>query len=322
MTETLANQEPGRGREARTPHQIPRRGWWDILLRTKEQITTDNLSLVAAGVAFYALLAVFPGLAASVSIYGLVSNGAEIERQFEDLAVLMPPEARPILLDQVNALTASSETALGVTAIGGVLLALLSAVKGMKAVISALNIAYNEREKRGFIRLNVLAFVLTVASVVFLLLMLGLVVAVPAAVNLLALSGPLETVLSMLRWPVLLVVALAGLGALYHFAPSRNEPRWHWVSWGATVATALWLLASFGFSVYVENFGNYNKVYGSVGALVILLMWFFISAYALLLGAELNAEMEHQTVVDTTVGEPKPIGSREAYVADTVGERR
>lgn len=320
--ETQAGEEPGRGREARTPYQIPKRGWRDVLLRTKDQVIADNLSLVSAGVAFYALLAVFPGLAAVVSLYGLLNTGTDVVHQFENLAVLMPTEARPVLLDQVRALAESSHAALGFTVAGGVLLALLSTMKGMKAIITALNIAYNEREKRGFIRLNLVAFGLTIAAVVFMVVMLALVVAVPAVIAFLQLQGWLSDLVSFLRWPVLLFAVLAALSALYHFAPSRNEPRWHWVSWGALTATLLWLLVSVGFSIYVANFGNYNKVYGSVGALVILLMWFYISAYAVLLGAELNAEMEHQTKVDTTVGASKPLGQRRAYVADTIGERR
>lgn len=315
-------EKQARGRTARRPHQIPKRGWRDVLLRTKDHVQEDNLSLIAAGVAFYAMLALFPGLAAVVSLYGLVNTGADVVRQFENLSVMLPVEARPILIDQVRSLAESSDTALGLTVIGGLLFALLSAMKGMKALITALNVAYKEREKRGFIRLNLVAFVLTLAAVVFMVIMLVLVVAVPAAMQLLNLSGLLGGALSLLRWLVLLAAVLAGLGALYHFAPSRNEAQWHWVSWGAAAATLLWLLASFGFSIYVENFGNYNKVYGSVGALVILLMWLFISAFAVLLGGELNSEMEHQTEVDTTVGKPKPMGQRDAYVADTVGEPR
>lgn len=320
--EARIGEELKRGRYARKPRDIPKRGWRDILLRTKDQVVADNLSLVAAGVAFYGLLAVFPGLAAVVSVYGLLNTGSDVVHQFENLAVLMPSEARPVLIDQVRSLAESSDTALGLTVIGGLLLALISTMKGMKAMITALNIAYNEREKRGFLRLNLLAFVLTLAAVVFMVVILVLVIAVPAVINFLHLNSWLAYLVSLSRWPLLLLAVLSALGALYHFAPSRNEARWRWVSWGAMLATTLWLLASIGFSVYVSNFGNYNKVYGSVGALVILLMWFYISAYAVLLGAELNAEMEHQTKVDTTVGAPKPMGQREAYVADTLGERR
>ena len=319
---TTKEQGNNRGRKARIPQQITLRGWRDILLRTKDQISRDNLSLVSAGVAFYALLAIFPTLAASVSLYGLLADAVDIERQFENLAVLMPPEARPILLDQVHELAASSGKTLGFTAIGGVLIALLSAMKGMKAIITALNIAYDEEEKRGFLRLNLITFLLTLASVLFMVLMLGLVVAVPAVLTFLNLSVDFEIIISMLRWLLLLVVVVTVMASLYHFAPSRSEARWRWVSWGAVVATVVWLLISVGFSIYVENFGNYNKVYGSLGALVVLLMWFYISAYALLLGAELNAEMEHQTKVDTTTGEPQPMGDRDAYVADTIGDRK
>ncbi len=316
----MSKEEQARGRSAHRPKHFPKAGWRDILLRTKREIGADNLSLIAAGVAFYALLAIFPALASTVSLYGLFADPGQIESHYESLAVLMPPDARPLLLDQVRALSASSETALGAAVVGGFLLALLSAMKGAKAVIMALNIAYNESEKRGFLRLNLLTFLFTLASVVFVVIMLALLVAVPAAVNLLNLQPPLAALLSLLRWPILLIMVLLALACVYHFAPSRRAARWHWVSWGATLATALWLLASIGFSVYVENFGNYNKVYGSLGALIVLLMWLYLSAYALLLGAELNAEMEHQTCIDTTVGEPRPLGKREAYVADTVGE--
>ncbi len=316
----MADSEHARGRSAQRPRQIPRTGWRDILLRTKREIGADNLSLIAAGVAFYTLLAIFPALASTVSLYGLFADPGEIENHYQSLAVLMPADARPLLLDQIRALTVSSDTALGATVIGGFLLALLSAMKGTKAVVMALNIAYNESEKRGFVRLNLIAFVLTLASVVFIVVMLALVVALPAAINLLALQPGVAALLSLLRWPILLIMVLLALACVYHFAPSRRAARWHWVSWGAALATAVWLFASIGFSVYVENFGNYNKVYGSLGALVILLMWLYLSAYALLLGAELNAEMEHQTCVDTTVGKARPFGKRDAYVADTLGE--
>ena len=149
-----------------------------------------------------------------------------------------------------------------------------------------------------------------------------MVVAVPFVLNYLDLNDRFASILSLLRWSILLMVVVPVLATLYHFAPSRSEPKWRWVSWGAVLTTLLWLLVSMGFSIYVENFGTYNKVYGSLGAIVVLLMWLFLSAYALILGAELNGEMEHQTEVDTTVGEPRPIGERNAYVADNIGERQ
>jgi membrane protein len=289
-------------------------------MRTKNQIAKDNLSLVAAGVAFYALLAIFPTLVASVSLYGIVAENANIMQQFYSLTVLIPVDARSILLDQVEILAKSSEKTLGITFIAGLIFALFSAMKGMKAMIMALNIAYNEQEKRGFLKIHFIAILLTLASVLLMVFLLGLVVAVPVFLQYIPKSEYISTFLTLLRWPVVVLVLTMALSALYHFAPSRKEARWQWVSWGAGIATIIWLLASIGFSVYVENFGNFNKVYGSIGALVILLMWFFISSYALLIGAELNAEMEHQTRHDTTVGKPKPMGERGAFVADTLGE--
>lgn len=323
MSMTIPDQQSSkRGRAARKPRHIPLRGWLDILIRTKNQIATDNLSLVAAGVAFYALLAIFPTLAASISLYGIIADTADIRQQIDNLAVLMPADARPILLDQVDILVESSEKTLGLTFIAGLIVALFSAMKGMKAIIMALNIAYNEQEKRSFLKLNLIAFLLTLASVILMVFMLSFVVAVPVLLRYIPLGDYISIFLKLLRWPVVVVILSMALAVLYHFAPSRNEARWLWVSWGAGVATVMWLLVSIGFSVYVDNFGNYNKVYGSIGALVILLMWFYISAYALLIGAELNAEMELQTKKDTTVGKPEPMGERGAFVADNLGERQ
>jgi membrane protein len=318
----VTTQEHERGRAAKRPQHIPLKGWYDVLVRTFKELSSDNLSLVAAGVAFYALLSIFPTLAASISLYTFIENPIDIEVQFEGLAVLIPSEARPILLEQVHTLVNSSDKSLGITFFLSMFFALFSAMKGMNAIIMALNIVYNESEKRSFLLVYLYSFILTVASVVCMVLMLALVVVVPVILNFVNLSGLLAGVFSILRWPLLLVFISPILAALYHFAPSRERPKWRWVNWGAILATVLWLIASLGFSMYVENFGTYNKVYGSLGALVVLLMWFYISAYALLFGAEFSAEMEHQTKVDSTVGISQPLGERNAYVADTIGKRQ
>ena len=322
MTAKTSKSEPSRGRGANKPSHLPVRGWYDILLRTYKEISADNLSLVAAGVAFYALLAIFPTVAASISLYAFIAEPVEIQQQFASLATVLPAEARPIVLQQVHTLTSSSDKSLGITFIVGLLLAIFSAMKGMNAIITALNIVYDENEKRGFFRLNLDAFLLTVASIVLMILLLSLLVVVPVVLRYANLSALSTSIVSLLRWPILLLLVAPVIAALYSFAPSRDRPKWRWVNWGAIIAAVLWLTASIGFSIYVENFASYNKVYGSVGALVILLMWFFISAYVLLVGAELNAEMEHQTTVDTTEGPSEPMGERNAYVADTVGERQ
>ena len=322
MTMGMTTPEHDRGRTAKRPQHIPLKGWYDILVRTFKELSSDNISLVAAGVAFYVLLSIFPILAASISLYAFIGDPIDIEHQFEGLAVLIPQEARPILLEQVHTLVNSPDNSLRITFFLGLFLALFSAMKGMNAIIMALNIVYNEQEKRSFLLLYLYTFILTVASVVLMVLMLALVVVVPVVLNYANLSDHLAGVLSLLRWSILLVFVSPIIASLYHFAPSRARPKWRWVNWGAILATVLWLIASICFSIYVENFGTYNKVYGSIGALVVLLMWFYVSAYALLLGAEFSAEMEHQTKVDTTVGTPQPMGKRNAYVADTIGKRQ
>lgn len=317
--ETRAEED--RGRQAQSPQQIPKAGWRDILLRVKDEQKKDNLSIVAAGVAFYGLLAIFPALAAMISIYGLVADPVQVQQQLATLGQVLPQEAYQVIHQQLQAIVSSSGGALGLGAIGGILLSLWSAAKGMKAMITALNIAYGEEERRGFVKLNGLALLLTLGSILFILLSLGLIVALPALLGNLGLPDLFRGLFSFLRWPLLALCVIVGLALLYRFAPNRDQPRWKWVSWGAVVATVLWLVLSGLFSFYVSNFGSYNKTYGSVGAIVILLLWFFLTAYMFLLGAEMNAEMEHQTRHDTTRGEPRRMGRRDAKMADTVGRR-
>jgi membrane protein len=311
-----------RGREAREPGEIPARGWKDILWRVKSQIKEDRLSIIAAGVAFYGLLAVFPGLIALVAIYGLAFDPAQVEQQAAAIGKLLPPQAAGILLGQLHDLTTTSSTALGFGAIAGIVLALWSASAGMRTLMEALNVAYDEEESRGFVGYYGTALLLTLGAVLGLILAIALVVALPVALQFLGLGEALKWLVAIAVWPVLLVAMLVGLAVVYRFGPSRAQPRWRWVSWGAVTATALWIVGSVLFSVYVTRFGSYNETYGSVGAIVILLMWFLLSSYAVLIGAELNAEMERQTRKDTTAGGEKPMGGRGAYAADTVGESK
>jgi membrane protein len=312
----------GRGRDARTPKDIPARGWKDILWRVKEQIAQDRLSIIAAGVAFYGLLAVFPGLIALVGLYGLAFDPQQVEQQVSALSGILPAQAADILLGQLHDLTTTDSTALSIGAIGGLLLALWSASAGMRTLMEALNIAYGEEEKRGFLRFYGTALLLTLAAILGTLIALALVIALPIVLKFLGLSSALSWVISIAAWPILVGMMLLGLAIMYRYGPSREEPRWRWVSWGAVTATLLWIAGSVLFTVYVTRFGNYNETYGSVGAIVILLMWFLLSSYAVLIGAELNAEMERQTRADTTSGGDKPMGARGAHAADTVGESR
>lgn len=317
-----ARAEAGRGREAQKPAQIPGRGWLDVLRRVKQQLEEDRLSIIAAGVAFYALLAVFPSLLAVVAIYGLVADPVEIERQANAMRSMMPAQAADMLLRQLQGLIATDRGALGFGAIVGILLALWSASAGVRTLMEALNVAYDEKERRGFLRFYSTALFLTLAGIVAVIVAIGIVVAVPIVLGFLGLDSVVDAILRYARWPLVAVFVMFGLAVLYRYGPSRDEPRWRWVSWGAAIATTLWLAGSAAFSLYVTRFGNYNETYGSAAAVVILLMWLLLSAYAVLIGAEINAELERQTTRDTTEGSEKPLGKRGAYAADTVGRSR
>ncbi|BAI76034.1 ribonuclease BN (plasmid) [Azospirillum sp. B510] len=316
----------GRGRGADSPSEIPKKGWKDILLRVWDEQSGDNVSMLAAGVSYYALLAIFPAVAALVSIFGLVADPAMIETQLSQLRGLLPPEALTIVSDQARKVATAPSQGLGFGLIFGLLLTLWSASRGTNSLVTALNIAYGEKETRGFLMLAALSMGLTVAGLLFVIVAMALIIAVPAAIAIVGLQDtPAGWIANLARWPILAAAIMLALAVFYRYAPDRREPRWRWVTWGSAMATMVWLLGSLGFSVYVSNFGSYNETYGSVGAVVILLLWFNLTSYVVLLGAELNAEIEHQTARDTTTrdGRPaRPMGRRDAYVADTVGGRK
>lgn len=314
--------EDGRGRESERPSQIPKPGWRDVLLRTWEQISKDNVGLVAAGVAFYGLLAIFPALAALISIYGLFADPAQVEQQLQASASVIPGGANSILGDQLRRVSSHSNGTLGLAAIVGFLIALWSTASGTKSFMAAMNIAYGEDEKRGLIRYNFVALALTLFIIVFGAVALAAVAIIPAVLGHGNIGTLLNWAISLLRWPLIAVVFIFALTVFYRFAPDREQPKWRWVSPGSIAAVLIWLVASVAFSIYVRNFGSYNKTYGSLGAVAATMMWFWISAYVVIAGAELNAEAERQTRRDTTTGESKPIGKRGAYAADTVGESR
>ncbi len=314
--------EQGRGRDAPSPRAISARGWGDVLVRVYRNLAADNVAIVSGGVAFYALLALFPALAALVAVYGLVFDPAAIDRQIEAMSGLLPEQARTIIEGQLTDLAQSSGTALGLSLAISVLIAVWSATKGTKALMQALNIVYDEDETRGFVAQNAVALSLTVGGVLLVVVALALVAVLPGALRLLGLGGGAGMVVSALRWPLLAVVMIGALAVLYRYGPSRRAARWRWVGWGALAATLLWLVVSGLFSFYVANFGSYNETYGSLGAVVVLLMWLYLSAYVVLLGAELNAEAERQTEQDSTVRPDRPVGRRGARVADELGESR
>lgn len=313
--------ESERGRTAQCPREIPSRGWWDIAWRVKDQLAADNVSIVAGGLALFGLLSVFPSLAVAVAVYGLVSSPEQIAAHAQSLSGVLPEAGMSILTKQLTELATRSSSTLSVGVIVGILLALWSARRGMVALITAINVAYNERERRGFIRRMALSLAFTVCGVLGFLIVAALTIAVPVVLGFLPLGSAAEWILLMARWTLLWLVAVLVLSALYRFAPHRSKARWRWLNVGSRIAASLWLIASVLFAAYVRNFGSFGQTYGAIGSVVILLTWFYISAFVVILGAEINSELERQTVRDTTVGEQKPIGQRGAFSADTVGPR-
>ena len=322
MARAITDQDSSRGRDARAPGDIPARGWRDVLLRVREETTKDNASLIAAGLALYALLAIFPALAAAVSLYGLFASPDQIAQQVESLSGVLPQQAADILRTALQNLAGQQGQALGIGAIIGFLLALWSARKGVVALMTATNIAYDEEEERGFFRQLFVSLAFTLGGVVAFVLVVALAVGLPVVLRALAVPGIVETLLSLARWIVLWFLVVLALAVVYRFAPDRDRPQWRWVSWGSAVAATLWLIGSLGFSLYVRNFGSYGETYGALGGVVVMLLWFYLSAYVVILGAEINAEMEHQTKRDTTSGEERPLGERGAHVADTIGRSK
>ena len=311
-----------RGREATTPAEIPPRGWKDILLRTKDEMANDHVGLIAAGVAFYSLLAIFPGIAAMMAIAGLIVEPSFITDQINKIAAVMPQEAAQIVIDQAISIAGSREGGLGLAAVIGIVLALWSASAGMSSMMEGLNVAYDEEEKRGFLKRTFVRLALTIGVIIGFFLTALALVAVPAILHFVPLGGLSDTLIMILRWPIVAAIAVLGLAIMYRYGPSRDNPEWKWVTPGAIAAVVFWLVASVAFAFYVRNFGSYNETFGSLGGVVVMLMWLWISAYIVMMGAELDSEMEAQTKHDTTVGEYRKMGNRGAVKADNLGEAK
>jgi membrane protein len=314
-----AADEKGRGRSADTPTEIPARGWKDILWRTYEEFNKDRVMSVAAGVTYYALLALFPAIAALVSIYGLFADPGTIQDHLNTLSGVLPGGALDIIREQVTRIASQGSGKLGFGFVFGLGLSLWSSNAGMKAIFDALNIVYGEEEKRSFIKLNVLSLSFTLGAIAFILIALAGIIVLPIALNFIGLGSGTEWLVSIARWPILLIGIVVGLSLIYRFGPSRDKAEWRWVTPGGIVAAVLWLAVSMLFSWYVANFGSYNETYGSLGAVIGFMTWIWLSTTVVLLGAEINAEMEHQTAKDTTEGAHQPMGARGAQMADTVG---
>ncbi|WP_441481080.1 YihY/virulence factor BrkB family protein [Bosea sp. 2KB_26] len=307
------------GESAAVPTEIPAKGWSDIARRTYHEVERDRVQAVAAGVTFYGLLALFPALTAFVSLYGLAADPSTIADQLNMLDGFLPAGATNFLREQVGRIAAGGETKLGFAFVISFGLAVWSANAGVKALFDALNVAYGEDEKRGFIKLNLVSLVFTLGILVFSLAALGAVALIPVILDYSHLGGAAEWLVTLGRWPALVGLLLLALAVLYRCGPSRDEAQWNWVSPGACFAAIGWLVASMLFSWYVANFEDYNKTYGAIGAVIGLLTWMWLSATIVLVGAELNSEAERQTYLDTTTGAPMPIGMRGADAADRKG---
>ena len=308
------------GRLADSPAQIPWRGWRAVIRRVFFEIITDRVSLVAAGCAFYGMLALFPAIWMLISVYGLIFDPATVEPQLLVLRDLLPPAAFQLIEDRVHTLVSKPPGTLGLHLLVGALVALWSSASGIKSIITALNLAYEERETRHFVRYQLTALGMTLGAILSAAIGLALLVGMPAALAFVGIPSSQKALLQGASFAVLLLGIMGGLSLLYRYGPSRTSPRWHWVTPGSLLATVLWLAASALFSWYVAKFATYDATYGPLGTVVGVMMWFYVTVYAVLLGAELNAELELQTVRDSTDGPPKPLGRRGAYVADHVAE--
>lgn len=310
------------GRHATGPSEISWRGWLQVGRRIIKNVERHNLTLIAAGVALFSMLAIFPALNVVVSLYALFTSPENIISHMEPLRQLLPEQAFSILKEQLTKLSDTGKAKLNFTLLVSLIVGFWLSRKGATALITACNIVYDEDEKRPFFGVLLVSLLFTLAGIVGFVALALLVILLPIVLGILPLGEFVETSLKVLRWPILAMIFIFVLECVYRFAPNRKNPKWRWVSVGAVIATVVWIAASIGFTIYVQNFSNYNEIYGAIGGAIILVLWFYISAFVVLLGAEINAEMEHQTEVDSTVGEEKPMGKRGAYVADTIGTQQ
>ncbi|MCS0495078.1 YihY/virulence factor BrkB family protein [Ancylobacter sp. MQZ15Z-1] len=308
----------GRGRLATAPDEITPSGWRDIALRIYANISEHRVLAIGAGVTFYSILALFPAVAAFVSLFGLFAQPSEVIAEMDQWRGILPDGAIEVVGGQVQRIASSGDASLGLAFFFSLALAIWSANAGMKALFDALNIVYAEREKRSFLVLNAVSLVFTVGAIVIMLAAMGAVVVLPIVLAYVPMGGG-ELLVRLGRWPAMFVVLAFALALLYRYGPSRANARWRWLSVGSIAAAFFWMAASMGFSWYATNFASYNETYGSLGAIIGFMVWIWISTVVILIGAELNAETEHQTARDTTTGTPMPLGLRGATMADTLG---
>jgi membrane protein len=265
----------------------------EILLQVNERQSSENMDVVAAGVAFYSIFSLFPAITSLISLYALVADPIEVQRQFATMKAFIPEDAYRIIFQQIRDIVSTSSGKLSLGFAGGLVLTLWGASRAMRALIMALNVAYYEKERRGFIKLNLVAVFLTLCGGLFIIISLFLIVVVPPLLAFLDFLFEYRTLIFVMRWILLAFLTMSGVTLLYRYAPNKKRGKWRWYSvWSALIVTIIWLVGSYLFSYYVSNFGDYNELYGSMGAFIILLMWFFITAYLILIGAQLDAEIE------------------------------
>ena len=311
---------PDHGDGPSSPMRMGLRSWWRVLSRSAGTVGRENLALIAAGCAFYSLLALAPTFAALASVYGFFADPSDIARHLDALENIAPDAAYGVVRDQAQALETAGRETLGWASLGAILLAIWSSRAGVRALMSGVGIAYRQVEGRGMLQDMLATYLMTALFILLGALTIGAIVVAPAVIALLPIGDSASSIASIARWPIGLVAVILGLGVLYRYGPARRNARLRWVTPGAVAALALWLAGSVALSVYLSRFGDYNETYGTLGAVVALLTWFWLSALAALIGAALNAELELETDRDTTVGPARPMGERGAYVADTVVE--
>ena len=310
-----------RGRGATTPTEIPAKGWKDIAWRVFQEFNDDRVMLVAAGVTFYLLLALVPALTALVSIYGLIFDPAQVVSQVQALTGVVPGGGVEIIQEQLERLTSQDSSSLSFAFLFSLGVALWSANAGMKSIFDAMNIAYDEQETRSFVKLTAISLLFTLGAIVGIIVLMGVVVALPAYLSNTRLGTTFEALLQVGGYVVMLGLLAVAFSVLYRYGPCRDDARWRWITPGGVLAAVVLVITSIGFSWYVANFGSYNATYGSLGAIIGFMTWVWIASIILIMGAEVNAEMEHQTRRDTTTGSREPLGERGAVVADSVGAR-
>lgn len=315
----LTEDDISRGRDAETPSAIPAKGWKDVFWRVWKSLTQDHVMLISGGVTFYLLLALFPALVAFMSIYGIFLDPATAVDHAQSLRGLVPPAAVDMIAEQLARLTTKQSDSLTLGLILSLIIAFWSANGGVKAMIEGLNYAYNEREKRSFVRLNTIAFAFTLGAMALIMLLFVALAVIPAMLAVLNPGPTGDLVIRILRWPLLAMTLGLSLTVLYRHGPSRRPPEWRWVTWGSAFATISWLIMSLAFTTYLDRIANFNATYGALAAPIGFLFWVWLSIIVIILGAEINGEMEHQTAMDTTTGPDKPMGKRGAVMADTLG---